>query len=469
MPMRRQSRQGFAVAVAAVVAFALSIQIGVAPEIPATAVEPAPLPVPSWRVLRAENFSSTLSVNKAAWVRDSQTASSRWAVDQFDDNGRAWHKISDPAFTNQIGTLNVYRKRVTFGTGGWLTAEIAAVDKDRDGKPDSNPGLATTVLPDGQRAARISEPSWDAGVVIRPTRPLPAQYRVEMTLRGINFGGMRNGRLKYGGKSNGYTQTGCKTGFPWTFRGAIPGRSRCKYPDITKENGFYYLTILDHANAAPHGNAGIHFRRKVVLDSYNSQAPWSSKNAICNPATGRLYSVLDGTYNAVNAAFVRGDKFRAANNFVSNEYFFRTPCGDFSGDATWGPTGEFRDLVSSVELRPELLPTASYRFAIERDAAGYTIEMRGPFRHIGRATYRLRHDFVEDGRPIWHYNQTATEYDGSFNQALTHSGPRGAYVTKHTWPGGSAYPDTFIIGDPHLNFYEGSAVVDNIRLLVPAT
>jgi hypothetical protein len=458
-----------------VVIAALTMAAGIsalaAPRTPAAMIGPSPSAVvaPRWQLARAETFSTTLAVNQAAWVRDPQTASSRWAVDQFDDNGAVWHAISDPAITNQIGTLNVYRKRVTFGADGWLTAEVAAVDKNRDGRPDSNPGLANVTLPDGQRAARLSEPSWDAGVLIRPTRPLPARYRVEMTLRGINFGGMRKGTLDYGGKRNGYTLTGCKTMFPWTFRGALPGRTRCEYHDVTKENGFYYLTILDHANAAPHGNPGIHYRRKVVLDSYNSQAPWSASNAICNPATKQLYSTLDGNYNAVNAAFVRGDKFRAGNNYVSNEYFFRTPCGDFNGDATWGSHGEFRDLASSVELQPELLPTASYRFAIERDTTGYTIEMRGPFRYVGQATYRLHHDFVEDERPIWHYNQTPVEYDGRFDQALTHTGPRGSYVTDHTWPAGSAYPDSFIIGDPHLNFYEGSAVIDNIRLYVPAS
>lgn len=418
-------------------------------------------------MVREETFDTALSVDRAAWVRDPQTRSSRWAVDQFDDNGAAWQAMSGPAMKKQMATLNVYRKRVRFGAGGWLTAEVAAVDKNRDRKPDSRPGLRSTTLPNGERAARLSSPSWDSGVLIRPTGKLPAQYRVEMTLRGLDFGGMRDGTLNYDGKYNGYTRTRCKTSFPWTFTGAIPGRARCRYPDVTRENGFYYLAILDHANPAPHGNTGIHYRRKVVLDSYHSQASWSSKNAICNPSTGRLQSTREGTYNGVNAIFVRGDKFRQQNNFVSNEYFFRTPCGDFDGDGTWGPHREFRDLVSSVELQPELLPTASYRFAIERDATGYTIEMSGPFRHVGQATYRLRHEFVEGGRPIWHYNQTAAGYAGSFDRKLVHTGPRGRHVTRHTWPRGSAYPDSFIIGDPHLNFYEGSAVIDDIRLLVP--
>ncbi len=457
--MRRQL-----VVVGTALALCLGAQVGGVPETPASASDPDP----AWRVARSEDFTTALSVDKAAWVKDPQTATSRWAVDQFDDNGKVWHAISDPAMTRQLRTMNVYRKRVAFGSGGWLTAEVAAVDKDRNGRPDSSPGLATTVLPDGERAAKLSEPSWDAGVVIRPTKPLPPRYRVEMTLRGIDFGGMRHGTLSYAGKTNGYRRTGCRTAFPWTFRGAVPGRSRCRYPDVTKENGFYYLTILDHANPAPHGNAGIHYRRKVVLDGYNSQTSWSAPNAICNPATGQLYSSRAGTYNAVNAAFVRGDAFRAENNNVGNQYFFRTPCGDLDGAGRWGPNGEFRDLASSVELQPELLPRARYRFAVERDDTGYTIELDGPFRHVGQATYRLHHDFVEDGRPIWHYNQTPAEYDGAFDRLLEHSGPSGTYVTRHTWPAGSAYPDSFVIGDPHLNFYEGSAVVDDIRLLVPA-
>lgn len=34
------------------------------------------------------------------------------------------------------------------------------------------------------------------------------------------------------------------------------------------------------------------------------------------------------------------------------------------------------------------------------------------------------------------------------------------------WPEGSAYPDNFIIGNPHINYYEGSAQIDNLRLYV---
>jgi hypothetical protein len=418
-----------------------------------------------WRMVHRESFRETLHVDQVAWVKDPQGPASPWHVDQFDDDGEAWARLSGPAFSRALSTFAVYRKRVTFGADGWLTAEIAAQDKDLDGRPDSEPGLRRVPL--GGGAAEIHEPSWDAGVVIRPTRPLPATYRVEVTLRDVDFGGRREGRLRYDGKYNGYRLRDCVTAYPWTFRGAEPGKDRCEMGDVKNQNGFYYLGILDYATPAPHGNPSIHNRRKVVIDGYNSVAPWSKVYGICNPRTGEITSVDEGNLTALNAVFVRGDTFRKANNNVSNEYFFKTECGNHSGDSTWGEHGQFRDLLSAAELQPESLPQKSYRFAIERQETGYTIEMSGPFRHSGQKTLRYEHDFVEDGRPIWHYNRTAQEYDGRFDTALRHTGPNGSVMTPHTWPAGSAYPDSFIIGDPHLNYYEGTAVVDDITLLVP--
>ena len=108
--MRRQL-----VVVGTAVALCLGAQVGGVPEAPARASDAASDPAPAWRVARSEDFTTALSVNGAAWVKDPQTATSRWAVDQFDDNGKVWHAISDPAMTRQLRTMNVYRKRVAFG------------------------------------------------------------------------------------------------------------------------------------------------------------------------------------------------------------------------------------------------------------------------------------------------------------------------------------------------------------------
>jgi len=419
-----------------------------------------------WRLLEEETFDRRLPVDAAAWTRDSHGVNSPWHVDGLDDDGEVWDVISGPAFDQALGTFDVYRKRVRFGHKGWLTAEIAAQDKDKDGSPDSDPTLRRTML-NGESAALIDEPSWDAGVLIRPTHVLPARYRVEVTLRRIDFGGERDGDLRYDGKFNGYRQRPCVTGYPWTFQGAVPGQSRCESPDVTNQNGFYYLTILDYATPAPHGNPGIHNHRKVVLDGYNSVAPWSRRYGVCDPASKRIVSVKKGNLNDINAVFIRGDRFRKGNNNISNEYYYKTECGDFSGDSTWGPRGRLHDILSAAELQPESMPSTSYTFAVERGKESYTVELTGPFRGNARTTLRYTHKFVEDGRPVWHYNQGAGEYDGRFDRSLTYTGPAGKYVDEHIWPPGSAYPDSFIIGDPHLNFYEGSAVVDDIRLFVP--
>lgn len=218
---------------------------------------------------------------------------------------------------------------------------------------------------------------------------------------------------------------------------------------------------MDHANPAPHNSIFIHNHRKVGMDGYNVSGGWASSYAVCNPATGALVEYQSSTANGINAIFFDGSRFRAPE-IGYQQLLMPTACGLRDGS---DPEAA---IVSAVEIVPEMLPSRPYGFAIERDATGYTLEMSGPFRHLGQATLRYHRDFVQDGRPIWHYNQTAAEYDGAFNSTLTFTGPFGSYA-KEQWPDGSAYPDFFVIGDPHLNFYEGSATVDDLRMYVPAT
>ena len=40
-------------------------------------------------------------------------------------------------------------------------------------------------------------------------------------------------------------------------------------------------------------------------------------------------------------------------------------------------------------------------------------------------------------------------------------------VSFDTWPQGSAYPDYFLFGDPHINYYEGTARFDDLKLYLP--
>jgi hypothetical protein len=104
----------------------------------------------------------------------------------------------------------------------------------------------------------------------------------------------------------------------------------------------------------------------------------------------------------------------------------------------------------------------SYVFAIERDGDAYTMSVSGRFHHGGVRTYEASRKFREP--PVtWHYNQDPAEYTPPhFNEKKTYGGR-----TFDTWPGGSAYPDHFFFGDPHINYYEGTADFDDLKLYEP--
>lgn len=423
---------------------------------PAQAAAP---PTEDWKLLYAEDFTDRLKEQDVSWVRDPHGDKSPWNVDHLDDDGKYFQVQDAEDFPAQLNSFDLLRKRVPIGKDGWLTAELAARDMNKDGTPESPPTLTNS-----RGGALLNEPSHDGGIILRNSKPLPSRYRVEATLRTIDFGGKRNGSWNYDGKQNGYAPEGCKTNWPWKQSGDFagePGPCHPGFGDVRNANGYYFLAIMDYAKPAPHNNIFIHNHRKVGMDGYNTHAPWASAYKVCNPKTGELYPYLgeQSGGNAINEIFFDGSRWRNAA-IGYNEFVMPTECGVLDGGDPATPIG------SAAELQPELMPKETYKFAIERNADGYTMEMSGDFKHAGEMTLRYHRKFVEDGRPIWHYNQTPEEYDGSFNQTLTFSGPDGSYEVDQ-WPAGSAYPDSFILGDPHINFYEGSATVDDIKLYVP--
>jgi hypothetical protein len=430
-------------------ALALPLAVTAAMAQPAAAEGPAARD--GWRLVAAEGFDRPLDDRHAAWFRDDDGPGSAYDVDEYDNDGAFFDTVGGPAFREQLAKVRTYRKSFAFGARGWLTAELAGRDDDGDGRPDGAPTLTAR-----GGAAHLNEPNHKGGVLIRSTRALPAEYRVEVTLRGLDFGGQRGGSWDYpDGRINGYAPDGCKTNFPWASGGDF-SRPECSWPDVRSDaNGFYYLGIMDYDRPAPHNNVFIHVHRKVAMDSYNRYKYTGSGLRYCNPATGQYEPYAAGTGNGVNAIFMTDDR-RYADQ-PGTEYLMHSECGFAKGGA----------IVSQVDLRPELLPGESYRFAVERRDGAYTMEMSGVFAHVGRATFRYTRAFVQDGEPIWHYNQRPEEYDGRFNGEWTWSGPGGTHVDRDTWPAGSAYPDHFIIGDPHMNFYEGGAQIDDVRLYVP--
>lgn len=417
-----------------------------------------------WVLKHSENFNEPIDLSKAKWTVDPLGKNSPWYVDEFSDDGLYYQNLGGNAFQRALDSMNILRKRVAIGEDGWLTVEIAAQDRNKDGIPDAQPNFSTK---DGNGV--ISVPAWDSAVLLTGTQTLPSEYRIEYELKTVDFGGKRNIDGKetwnYDGKYNGYTPGECKTNFPWVRKGDYSqgGADKvdpCAAPwgDVTKENGYYLLTVVDYPHPAPHNNIFIHSHRKVGMDTYSVDASWASNYSVCNPATKELYPFTLSSANGVNQIFFDGNSFRDPS-FAYNQFVMPTPCGLRVGDVP-GAT-----IVSTAELQPELMPNETYTIAIERTKDSYVTELTGNFRYIGKTTIRNERPFVDaDGKhSIWHYNQTADAYDGSLNQKLTFEGPFGSF-SKDMWPKGSAYPDNFIIGNPHLNYYEGSATIDNLKL-----
>lgn len=412
-----------------------------------------------WILAASEDFSTPFGTAEQDWVIDPLGEDSPWYVDEFSDDGEYYQVLGGEYFDRALDSMNIMRKRVEVGENGWLTLELAAQDRDKDGVPDSEPIIEAR---DG--LGYIEIPSNTSAGILTATNPLPDQYRVEYELHTMDFGGKYDGSWEYDGKYNGYAPGECQTNFPWVRKGDYSQDEAaevdpCDEPwgDVTRENGYYFLSIMDYAKPAPHNNIFIHSHRKVGMDSYSVDAEWAENYKVCNPETKELYEYTESSALGVNQIFFDGSAFRDPA-FAYNEFVMPTPCGVRYGD---DPDAT---IVATAEVQPELMPGETYTFAIERKENSYVTEMTGNFRYIGQATIRNEREFTtDDGRSIWHYNQTAEEYDGEFNQTLDFEGPYGEF-SKEMWPAGTEYPDNFIIGIPHLNYYEGTATIDNVAV-----
>lgn len=99
--------------------------------------------------------------------------------------------------------------------------------------------------------------------------------------------------------------------------------------------------------------------------------------------------------------------------------------------------------------------------SIERFDSRFALEISGRFRYGGETTYRATIDAAASC--VWHFNRGAGEgasgcVDTSYFPSL---GP--AFLN---WPPDGAWPDWFMFGDPHTNYYEGKVFYDDVRLEV---
>ena len=323
-----------------------------------------------------------------------------WAPDPVPDDGPF---ADEGAFFRGQGVVapEAFRASVPFGTDGWLTAESYT----RDAKTPFDSLLSVVPDPSGApgHVLRLASPEHTDATVIRSTEPLPDRYRISLRVGFAHFGDGRPGL-------NGYS-FGDETAGPWHPEAKAPA-----------QNGFYWLTVLD-AQPRPHNNTWIHHHRKVVIDSDNNTPPWMEQ------WNGSAFE-LNGEQPVMMIAL---DGAAPVSDLYGNPFY------SYSAGA-WQPSGAVRAVDG-------YLPNEWYQASIERADGKMTLSISGRFRS-GEHTYSATMDLAQNC--IWHFNRTPEE------QPEACEGPG--------WPRGASFPDWFMFGDPHNNYYEGFVYYDDVKL-----
>lgn len=173
-------------------------------------------------------------------------------------------------------------------------------------------------------------------------------------------------------------------------------------------NGFYWLAILDQ-EPQPHNNIWMHHHRKFVIDTWDRGQFRNTVNVIASDGK----SPTDERFGKQFLSFV-GNEFKSVQN-VPADYFLNDQ---------W------------------------YQVTFIRTPKQYQFEIKGMFKNTGQYTYAGTINLAE--KCVYHYNQTPEEMSPA--------------CADESWPLNSAYPEYFAIGEPHINFYEGHVLVDDVRL-----
>jgi hypothetical protein len=366
---------------------------------PTGSTGPAP-GAPGWVVAAAERFDGALPA-------------ATFAADTFPDDG----PFSDAgAFFTRRGVTPpaAFRASVPFGANGWLTGELytrrAGASRADQLEIVADPADASN------HVLRVRSPEHTDAAVVHPTAPLPARYRVSLRVGWAEFGDGKPG-------PNGYD--GGETAGPW-------------WPtdDATRQNGFYWLTILD-GRPLPHNNTSIHHHRKVVIDSDNHYPAWmeiwDGNRFLSSGEHPVMMFGLDGSEPGTERD---GPPFFAWSH------------------GAWQPSGSIRAVDA-------YLPNTWYQVTIERDGPRYTLTVAGKFRYGGDSTYTATIDAA--AKCLFHYPVDAAEAAGAkgCEDPGSFASTGGEFPR---WAADGAWPDWFMFGDPHANYYEGEILYDDVVL-----
>ena len=336
-----------------------------------------------------------------------------WRADSYPDDG----PFSDNGvyFRRQGIVLPVaYRATAAFSEGGWLTLEHYS----RSNRTSPSTLAQIVADPEGgaNRVLRIASPAHTDATVVRPTAALPERYRISLRVGYPSFGS--------GGGDNGYD--GDERAEPWRSGPA------------TTDNGFYWLAILD-ATPRPHNNVWIHHHRKVVIDSDNHLNPftsiWNGSAFVPSGVHPLMIFALDGLSPA---------------HPLSGKPFIAYAAGQWHREAD----------VGEIRAADAYKSATWYKVTIERNNGHYTFEVSGDFAFGGRQTYRASIDYRQ--HCVWHYNvQPGADSRCIDNRSIAELG-----AEYPQWPADRGWPDFFMFGDPHVNYYEGQVYYDDLVLEV---
>jgi hypothetical protein len=142
--------------------------------------------------------------------------------------------------------------------------------------------------------------------------------------------------------------------------------------------------------------------------------------------------------------------------------------------------------TGAVYMTDKYLPGESYVFVVERTPEYYMLSMTGNWYHAGQFTYewtKFHFGYSDPADPkfnygqwTWHFNQTPEELRGQqppFHADLAANGgvvyfrdQDGVQHAHELWPTDSGYPDSIVMGIPHINYYDAYAEFSDIKLYV---
>lgn len=309
---------------------------------------------PEWVLAYEENFEKSKLPRNVYWKENKLEE-----ADPYSDDGEFFKK-ANPRFKAPFA----YRISQPFSKNGWLTIE--SYTRDPETTFESMVSLSSDPLNRANNVLKITSPEHTDGTVVRPTNPLPSEYRVCVRAGFASFG---TGKL-INNEHNGYA--GDETDEPWGSDSS------------TNENGFYWLAILDSV-PMPRNNVWIHHHRKAVIDSDNNTYPSESSN-------GSWSNIWNGTEFEQSGEhpvmmFVLDPNAPASER--TGRPFISLANGSWNSEAQ----------DKQIRAADAYLDDTWYDVCIEKTKEHFRLTMAGDFRYGGKTVYDAAIDLAKTLNP----------------------------------------------------------------------